>query len=190
MSIVTALRDYIELLNNVYDSLSGNITIQTVVQQTLLYLLGSIKYCFVYLITFQWFRDLCYLPIIIPQLSVSLLKSQFVLETPLSNLFSFLEPATYSTNTFLIGFLNSFFLSLPISSAQLIYIRRLFIQGDLAGLAAGLGIIGGHMAFLTCVLFGIRFVIVPWFSFEPLNYMIGLVLLFKIIFDIPLNTPI
>lgn len=183
MSIVTALRDYIELLNNVYDSLSGNITIQTVVQQTLLYLLGSIKYCFVYLITFQWFRDLCYLPIIIPQLSVSLLKSQFVLETPLSNLFSFLEPATYSTNTFLIGFLNSFFLSLPISSAQLIYIRRLFIQGDLAGLAAGLGIIGGHIAFLTCVLFGIRFVIVPWFSFEPLNYIIGLVLLFKIIFD-------
>lgn len=183
MSIVTALRDYIELVNNVYDAMGPDKSIQVFFQQSFLYLLGSIKYCCIYLLSFQWFRDLCYLPVIIPRISVSLLKGQFFLESPLANLFSFLEPATYSSNTFLLGVLNSFFLALPFSCAQLVFVRRLFIQGDYAGLASGLGLIFGHVSFLTCVIFGIRFVIVPWFSFEPFTFLVGLFLIFWIIYD-------
>ena len=72
MSFVTAIKDYIDLLNNVYDSVSGDVTLQQLTQQTFLYIFSSIKFLAVYLLSFQWLRDLAYLPIIIPEISTTI----------------------------------------------------------------------------------------------------------------------
>ena len=48
MSFVPAIRDYIEMLNNVYDSLSGDMSSQTIIKETLVYLFVSIKCIFTY----------------------------------------------------------------------------------------------------------------------------------------------
>ena len=78
MSFVTAIRDYVELLNTLYDSTAGHINSQVLIQETILFLFTSIKYVFVYLITFQWFRDLSYLPILVPEIYSSILKENFL----------------------------------------------------------------------------------------------------------------
>lgn len=183
MFFIPFIRDYIELLNNLYDSIVNDINIQTIIQGSFVYLFQTIKFIIVYLFTFQWFRDLCYFPIIIPKISNSILKENFFLEAPLENIFNLLDFPNYSNNKFLIGFLNSFFLSLPLSCSHLIYVRRLMVQGNAAGIAAGLGNIIGQILFIGSVTLGIRFLIIPWFSFESLNYIIGLFLLLNIVYD-------
>lgn len=183
MSFVTAIRDYVELLNTLYDSTAGHINSQVLIQETILFLFTSIKYVFVYLITFQWFRDLSYLPILVPEIYSSLLKENFFLENPVSQFLSFIEPRSYENNKFFIGFLNSFFLSLPISCVHFIWLRRLLIQGIPAGIASGFGTVLGQWFFTTSVVFGLRFFIIPWVALEPLTYIMGVCLIVKIIHD-------
>ena len=183
MSFVPAIRDYIDLLNNVYDSVLNEFTLQHFLQQSFIYVLSTLKYICLYIFSFQWLRDLCYLPVIVPHYCLSIFQENFFLENPITNFFTFLETPIYGTNKFLIGFLNSIFLSLPLSAAHLISIRRLFIQGIPAGIFSGLGTISGQSAFLFCVLFGWRFFIIPWFSFEPLSYIIGIFLVLTIVYE-------
>ncbi len=183
MSFIPFIRDYIESLNSIYDSVSNDIYFQKIIQETFIFLFHSIKFLIFYILTFQWFRDIIYLPIIIPKISNSIFSEIFFLETPLENIFNIIELPSYSTNKFLIGFLNSFFLALPLSCAHLIYVRRLLIQGNIAGIAAGLGNIFGQLFFIGSIVLGFRFLLIPWLSFEPLNYILGIFLLLTIIYD-------
>lgn len=183
MSFVPAIRDYIEMLNNVFDSLSGDINFQTIVKETLVYLFVSIKCILTYIFSFQWLRNVSYFPILVPQLHSSVLNETYFLHNPVSTIFTFLETPTYGNNKYLLGFLNSFFFCLPISCAHVICARRLLIQGIPAGIASGLGTILGQWWFATCILFGLRSFIIPWFSFEPLNFIIGICLLLNIIHE-------
>ena len=183
MSFVPAIRDYIEMLNNVFDSLSGNINSQIIIKETLVYLFVSIKCILTYFFSFQWLRNVSYFPILVPQLHSSVLNETYFLHNPVSTIFTFLETPTYGNNKLVLGFLNSFFFCLPISCAHIICARRLLIQGLPAGIASGLGTILGQWWFATCVLFGLRFFIIPWFSFEPLNFIIGICLLLNIIHE-------
>ena len=43
MSFVTTVRDYIELLNNVYDSVSNNIDLQKILYLSLIFLAKSLE---------------------------------------------------------------------------------------------------------------------------------------------------
>jgi len=183
MSFVPAIRDYIEMLNNVFDSLSGNINSQIIIKETLVYLFVSIKCILTYFFSFQWLRNVSYFPILVPQLHSSVLNETYFLHNPVSTIFTFLETPTYGNNKLVLGFLNSFFFCLPISCAHIICARRLLIQGLPAGIASGLGTILGQWWFATCVLFGLRFFIIPWFSFEPINFINGICLLLNIIHE-------
>lgn len=182
MSFVTSIKDYIDLLNNVYDSVSGDITLQQLIQQTFLYIFSSIKFLTVYVLSFQWLRDLTYLPIIIPQISTAIFKEAYFLDIPSSNFFTLLETPTYDNNKFIIGLLNSFFLCLPLSTTHFISVRRLLIQGVPAGLVSSIGTILGYTCFLFSVLFGLRLTVIPWLSYEPLSYIIGLFLTLTVVY--------
>ena len=183
MSLITIIKDYIDLLNNVYDSLSGDVTLQQLILQTFLYVFSSIKVLIIYLVSFQWLRDLAYLPILIPQISTTILKENYFLDTPLSNFFTLLETPTYDNNKFIIGFLNSFFLCLPLSTTHLISIRRLLIQGVPAGIISSIGTILGYTCFIFSVIFGLRLIVIPWLSYEPLSYLIGVFLTLTVVYD-------
>ena len=183
MSFVPAIRDYIEMLNNVYLSLSGDINSQTIVKETFVYFFVSIKCILTYFFSFQWLRNIEYFPILVPQLHFSVLNETYFLQNPVSTIFTFLETPTYGDNKLFLGFLNSFFFSLPISCAHIICARRLLIQGIPAGLAAGFGTVLGQWWFAACILLGLRFFIIPWFSFEPFNLIVGICLLLNIIHD-------
>ncbi len=129
-------------------------------------------------------KDLSYLPLILPQINQSLIRGNYFGENPLFNAFTFLEAPTYSNNKFFIGFLNSFFASLPLSVAHLISVRRLLVEGIPAGTASALGTILGQCFFLVCMLFGYRFFVLPFLSVEPFSSVIGILFVVTIIFQI------
>jgi hypothetical protein len=185
MSLVTAIRDYIDFVNSNYDSIPADADLASLILPTLGYLITSLRYGIVYLLSFQWLRDLVYLPVLVPQLTLSLLREHaYPLDNPVLNFFAFLEEPAYKDSKLFVGFLNSFFACLPISAAHLLSARRLLIQGIPAGVAAGSGIVVGQCWFVACVVLGLRGLIVPWLSLEPLNHVLGVGLLVHVVYQI------
>jgi hypothetical protein len=60
MFLTTALKDYIDQLNDLSLSLNDNFTLFTVFKYSLFYILDSIKLFFVYILSFQWLTLLNY----------------------------------------------------------------------------------------------------------------------------------
>ena len=183
MSFVTTIRDYAETLNSISDTLGQNFTVRNFLFETIVYILTTCRSGLFYILSFQWIHDFTLLPIVLPEFSSALFREKFFLETPSKVFFDFLEISDLQQNKFLLGFFNSFFLSLPFSVIHILSLRRLFIQGRPAGVYTIGGYLIGQLVFLTCVVFGIRQVLVPWLTLEPLNYLLGILLLFRIIYS-------
>ena len=133
MSFVSAVRDYVEILNNVSDSLGSDFSFANWLSETFVYIIKTVQYCIVYILSFHWIRDFSFLPVVIPQISSSIFRETFFLETPSKVFFEFLEIPSLDQNKFILGLFNSLFLTLPISVTHIISIRRLLIQGIPAG---------------------------------------------------------
>ena len=183
MSFVSATRDYFEILNNISTSVGTDFTVYKFVFETLVYVLKTIQASLIYFITFQWLHDFTLLPILIPQATNSIFKEIFFFETPSKIFFKFLEIPTIDLNPFLLGLFNSIFLTLPFSITHIISIRRLFIQGIPAGVFSIGGYVCGQILFLMAVLFGLRPVLIPWLTTEPLTYLIGVVIIFRTVYQ-------
>ena len=149
MSFVTAIRDYVEALNAISESLGQNLTVTSFLSETLLYVLKTLQSGLLYIVSLQWIRDFTLLPIVLPQISSAIFKETFFLETPSKVFFEFLEIPDLHQNKFLLGFFNSFFLSLPFSIVHILSVRRLLIQGLPSGVYSIGGYIGGQILFLT-----------------------------------------
>lgn len=76
MVFVTAIRDYIDWINASFDALGQEMSAVQFLQQTFFYLASSLKVGLIYIATFQWLRDLAYLPILIPQYTEAIVKEQ------------------------------------------------------------------------------------------------------------------
>ena len=198
MSIVSSIRDYVEFLNTLSDSLGpqgfspdGNdalgsgieFTSSKFISETCFYFLKTLQYSVYYIFSFQWLRDFTLLPVTIPQISYAIFSENFFLESPSKNFFEFLEIPCLDQNKFLLGFFNSFFLTLPITVTHIIGLRRLIIQGIPAAFFSFLGFILGQTLFILFVTFGIRTILIPWLSLEPFNYILGLILIFQMIYS-------
>jgi hypothetical protein len=182
MSLLPAARDYIEFLNTLSDSFGNQLSATKVFSETVLYILKTFQYVFLYLLSFQWLRDFSLLPIIIPQATKALFTEHFFLENPSHVIFDLVDIPQLQQNTFLVGFCNSFFLALPISVIHLIGLRRFYIKGIPSAVWTLGGYFTGQLIFIFCVVFGIRQILVPWLTFEPLNYLLGCFLLFRLLY--------
>ena len=110
--------------------------------------------------------------LLFPGLTSEYLKNSFFTD-PFAHIFSFFNISTSTSNYIVSGVSNSFFFSLPFSLPHLISIKRLFSQGIKAAAASLIGIIAAHSLFLISVFYGLRFLIIPWFSLEPVTYIFG-----------------
>lgn len=182
MSFVSTVRDYVEILNNITDSFTHGVSFKEFFIETFFYFLKTGQYILIWIFTFQWVRDFTLLPITIPQTLSSIVKETFVLDNPSQTFFSFLEIPSFSQNLFALGIFNSLFLTLPFSIVHILTIRRLFIKGIPSAVFSIGGYLIGQWLFLIAVIFGLRFLIVPWLTLEPLNYILGIFLLFRIIY--------
>ena len=181
--MISTIRDYLDVLSGILNTSHSYFDI---VKVTLMFFVQSLIGVLQYIVTFEWFRDIMYLPIIIPKCQQLVLSEHFFYEDLNLNFFqTLLNPETSNSifGFFIIGLLNSLFCCLPLSTIHLLTIRRLFVQGLIAGIASVAGVIIGQCGFIFCTVFGVRSAIIPWVSLDPLNYILGLVLLLTSVYE-------
>jgi hypothetical protein len=192
-SVVTSVKDYVEIVHKLIET-NQNIDLNNYYDfgAIVTYLIICFKNLCKDFFSFNWFSNLWTLPILIPTIASSIIGEISVLDGYFHNLFTFLEnPISYGNNNilfyslekFTIGLINSIFLCLPTSTAHIITIRRFVVQGLEAGYISGLGTIAGNIVWLSSIIFGFRFIIIPWLSLDILRYILGFSLLVKYMWD-------
>nr|YP_009519650.1 hypothetical protein Ycf1 [Udotea flabellum]AYC65627.1 hypothetical protein Ycf1 [Udotea flabellum] len=175
--LTETVKNTLEFLNEIYE-------IQSQWQWVtfLKFSLNLLKDWAIYVLTFQWIFDFVKYPIFAASGAESIFSDLFHL-----NSLSTLNFAPFENNedssSFFSGFFNCFFLYLPLSPIQLIWLRRVIIDGQWAGRAASIGLVCGNLSLLGFCLFGFRDFINIWFGLEPLSYFLGIWLIFIVIFE-------
>ena len=186
--MISLIRDYIDTLSSILHTSSYSFD---VIQMTFKFFVQSILGFGQYILTFSWFRDVMSLPIVLPKCQELILSGRFFYEELNIPFFeNFVQSSASSmhgsgtiVHVFILGFLNSFFCCLPLSTTHFLAIRRLFVQGVVAGATSTLGMIVGQCLFIFCTVCGLRWSIIPWLSLEPLSYLFGMYLLFTIVYE-------
>ena len=192
-SVVTSVKDYVEIVHKIIET-NQNIDLNSYYDfgAILTYLIICFKNFCKDVFSLNWFINLWSLPVIIPNIASSIISEISVLDGYFHNLFTFLEnPISYGNNNllfyslekFTIGLINSIFLCLPTSTAHIITIRRFVVQGLEAGYISGLGTIAGNLVWISSIIFGFRFIVIPWLSLDILRYILGFSLLVKYMWD-------
>nr|YP_009367909.1 hypothetical chloroplast RF1 [Hazenia capsulata]ARK14887.1 hypothetical chloroplast RF1 [Hazenia capsulata] len=184
MFFANALKDYVDQLNDLALLLTDNFTFFTFCKSLLFYFFDSFKLVFIYIFSCKWLTDFIELPCSFKSNYIAILEGQNLFESNVNpSFFEFLETKTLTSNLFLTGILNSFFLSLPFSVPHLLTLRAFLINGLPAGVATATGTIVGQLSFFLCVFFGFESVLLPFLSFEPFNYILGFVILVNVLYS-------
>jgi threonine/homoserine/homoserine lactone efflux protein len=193
LSLVTSVKDYIEIVHKLIESDSSfKISNYDELGPIITYLLITLQEFFYNIFTLKWLNNLWDLPIVIPDISSAMISEISILDGYFHNAFNFLDkPLSYGETNLLfsnlekfsIGLINSLFLFIPTGTSHLITIRRFVMQGLEAGYLAGLGSIFGNIVWITSVIFGFRFFVIPWLSLDIFRYILGFVLLVKYMWD-------
>lgn len=96
---------------------------------------------------------------------------------------SYLNNNYSSIETFFAGAIQAFSFAIPVSVPLLICLRRLLVEGIPAGIASYLGTTLGQTFFIFMVLGGFREYIQFWYDWEPVLYLIGMLLTLKVLFS-------
>ena len=166
-----------------------------ILQQACIYFIKTFFHQIVAFLSFQWLRDFSYFPLLSNETgSPENVIADTFLSSPGSHLFSFSKngvaltaPTSEGPFLFFNGFLrsdclltglvNSFFFSLPLSLPHFITLRRMFSQGAAAAAASIVGTVAAHSLVLFGVIYGIRFLVIPYYSLQPLTFLIGIVIM-------------
>jgi hypothetical protein len=199
MSLVTVIKDYIEIVHKIIETSPAYIvqhTNYTDVTTLYFYLINTVKHFFTDFFSLEFFQRITAFPIIVPNIADSMISEISVLDGTFHNAFTFLDtPIDNVVSTkndsiiitclekFVIGLLNSIFLWLPTSAATFLCLRRFVMQGMEIGYIAAIGTMTANIFWLICVLFGIRWIVIPWMSFDILRYWLGFMLLIKYFWD-------
>jgi hypothetical protein len=193
LSLVTSVKDYVEIIHKLIETDSNfKISNYSDLGPVITYIIITLKEFFFDIISLNWLKTIWDLPIIIPDINSAMISEISVLDGYFHNAFNFLDKpisygqtniAIYSLEKFSVGLINSLFLCIPTGTTHLITIRRFLMQGLEAGYLAGLGSICGNILWISSIIFGWRFFVIPWLSLDIFRYLLGFVLLVKYMWD-------
>nr|ANB40194.1 hypothetical chloroplast protein RF1 [Koshicola spirodelophila] len=204
MILITALKDYVEVVHKLVETAPLYILKHDTYTDTitaLTYLFSNFKLFFLEAKDSLAQLNVWSLPITIPELSRSMLSELSVLNKSDNISLSHILLDSFKTDSlhqgkielavtaktmlekFVIGFLNSFFLWIPTSAATFFCLRRFIMQGVEAGYAAAIGTLSANLFWLMSILFGFRFIVVPWISLDLVRYWLGFILIMKYFWD-------
>nr|WVD56182.1 hypothetical chloroplast RF1 [Tetradesmus sp. JML-2023b] len=193
MSLVTSIKDYIEVVHKLIET-DPNLKITSYYDfgSILTFVILSGKELIRQFLNFQWFQTIWSIPTLIPDIASAMISEISIFDGSFQNTQTLLEsPISYGTNNFfiycsekfMIGLLNSVFLCFPTSIAHIITLRRFVMQGLEAGFLSGLGTIAGNIVWIGSILFGLRFMVIPWLSLDLFRAFLGFVLIVKYMWD-------
>lgn len=189
MSLVTSVKDYVEITHKLIEI--EPLKNYTEYGAVFTYFIFSIGDFFKQFFSFSLFKNIWSIPVIIPDIASAMISEVSVLDGYFHNAFTFLEtnvntgtnPNLVIFEKFIIGLINSLFLILPTTTSHLITLRRFVMQGLEAGYMAGLGTLAGNFLWLSSIILGLRFIVIPWLSLDIFRYLLGFILLVKYIWD-------
>nr|YP_009492022.1 hypothetical chloroplast protein RF1 [Pediastrum angulosum]AWI68099.1 hypothetical chloroplast protein RF1 [Pediastrum angulosum] len=193
LSLVTSVKDYIEVLHKLIetDSMNGLNSYYDFGAGTTFLVLAT-KEILSNFFSLKWLQTIWSIPTLVPDIASAMISEISIFNGSFQNSMTLLEqPISYGNQNlffyclekFMIGAMNSVFLFLPTSTAHIITLRRFVMQGLEAGYIAGLGTIAGNFVWIGSVIFGLRFLVIPWLSFDILRYLLGFILLVKYMWD-------
>lgn len=178
--MISLIRDYLDVLSNIVNTSHNYFD---VIKITFKFGFDWLINVVGYLVTFGWLKDIMYLPIEIRKWEESLITGKFFYENVNIIWNENLCNNKGIMGVFFLGFVNSVFCSFALSTSHLIALRRLYVQGLIAGIASTLGIIVGECLFLFCPIFGIRSPLTNWLSLHPLTYFLGIALVLLVVYE-------
>ena len=184
--VAETIKNLVEFLNEIYNP--------TVEFQWIIYfkVFWSLLQDWIkYICTFKWLFNFFNYPIYVSSFYENIFHGyvgrlfNYEPDPELNFVFNFVSFENTTKNLFSLfsGFFGSCFLYLPVSCAQLIWLRRVIIEGEKSGRAALIGLICGNLSLFAFCLFGLREIIHIWFSFELLNYCLGIVLILITVYE-------
>lgn len=193
LSLVTSVKDYIEVLHKLIetDSMNGLNSYYDFGAGTTFVVLAA-KEIFSNFFSLKWLQTIWSIPTLVPDIASAMISEISIFNGSFKNTMTLLEqPISYGNQNlffyclekFMVGAMNSLFLFLPTSTAHIITLRRFVMQGLEAGYIAGLGTIAGNFIWIGSIVFGLRFLVIPWLSFDILRYLLGFILLVKYMWD-------
>jgi hypothetical protein len=189
MFFANALKDYATQLHDLAVFSQSDASLFSLLKILVIYLVDSIKFVFIYIVSCRWLSDFIELPCYFQSSYIAVLKGGNPLESYLHpTFFEFFEPEIKSSPSFLLGVFNSFFLALPVSVPHLLTLRAFLLNGLPAGVVAAAGTIFGQITFYSCVLFGLESFLTPFVKFEPFNYILGFAIVVNVLYTVTHNS--
>nr|QIZ74013.1 hypothetical chloroplast RF1 [Chaetophoropsis cf. attenuata FACHB-2291] len=200
MTFFYLVKDYIEVVHKLVETSPSHVLQHSTYTDSLTIIsfgLSSFKQLCLNFLSFEWLKQLWYFPIIVPEIATSMMEEISVLDGNFHNILTVLDkpiavgnevygnyylPLTCFEKIF-TGLINSLFIWLPTSTATFICFRRFIMQGVEAGYSAALGTMAASLFWLTSIIFGLRFIVVPWMSLDLFRYWLGFLLLMKYFWD-------
>lgn len=187
MSFISTLKDYVDHMNALETVLQHPLTLWVLIKSFFVFVYKSVSLAFVYFISFKWLTDFIELPAFFKQNYLGIIEGKSAFEGGLrmqlvKEFFPFGETSIRNSNPIFIGFLNSFFLALPLSVPHILSLRAFLINGVPAGVYSIAGTLFGQILFFGCVLFGAEFFLVPFFHLDGLVILGGIVLLINLVY--------
>ena len=184
------IKDYLDSLHNLALA-TDYVTFFGIIKATVIYVVQCFGLAIYYVLSFHWLRDFMELPVTFKHTYSAILQGKGLIRwDPLLSLslkngaFSFLDTSPANRHSLFSGFFNSFFLSLPLSVANILTFRALLVNGTIAGLASFFGSFCGQFIFYFCMLFGLEFVIQPLFQFDLLVIVAGGFLAIEVLYHL------
>jgi hypothetical protein len=193
MSLVTSIKDYIEVVHKLIET-DPNFHLPSYYDfgAIVTFLIVTLKNGLQGFLSFQWLQNIWSIPTLIPDIASAVISEVSVFDGYFQSTQTFLEnPISYGNQNlfiycvekFMIGFFNSVFLCFPTSIAHIITLRRFVMQGLEAGFISGLGTIAGNLVWIGSIVFGLRFLVIPWLSLDLFRYFLGFLLIVKYMWD-------
>lgn len=188
MSLAQEIKNYIYFQQHFIEQPTNIESFINYIKYNLAYILKLLQENILYFISFDWIHDFSELGNTLPVYSSSSLQQTYTTLNPNHFLLEynsdFSPISTSILAIFISAFIMSFYFWLPNSIIQILIIRRLLVEGIPAGLAAALGTLTAQVLSIVILLFGFRFSLFAWLNFEPLNYIIGIIITFILVYQL------
>ena len=193
MSLAQEIKNYIYFHQHFVEQPTDLESFVNYIKYNLIYILKLLQENIIHFLSFNWIHDFNQFSHTLPVYSNSSLQQIYTTLNPNSLLLEYnsdISPIfTSLTAIFISAFMMSFYFWLPNSIIQILIIRRLLVEGIPAGLFAALGTLTAQVLSIIVLLFGFRFSLYPWLNFEPWNYIIGIITIFILVYQL-IHSPI
>jgi len=147
------------------------------------FLVKTLLYGILYIITFQWVGDFVEIPSVFKHHYMAILQGKNAIQNLDNTSTVIFSEVRLNSKGILTGLCNAFFLAIPVTVPQLIALRAFWLGDYRRAAVCSLGTIAAQSLFFGIVLFGFEWILIPFTRCEILSLAIGTFLLCQYLYE-------